>query len=745
MGSSCFVPPSAPRGRVFGVGILLVAAVVLVYYPVAACDFVSYDDDLYVTANPTVQEGVTLAGIRLAFLGTTAANWHPLTMLSLELDSQLFGHGKPLEHAKAFHLTNLFFHAVSTVLLFLALQYLTGCLWRSAWVAAIFALHPLHVESVAWISERKDVLSGCFWMLTFLAYGWYARSPSRGRMALVALVLALGLMAKPMLVTLPCVCLLLDYWPLRRLQWASPGTDWPGISIGQAIREKLPLFAISAASCVVTVMAQHGQAVRSLTEVPLPIRLQNAALAPVVYLRKMLWPMDLAIFYPIDHHNVPLWQVAGAIAVLVLTTIVVWQFRVRHPYLAVGWLWFLGTLVPVIGLVQVGDQAWADRYTYIPLIGIFIGVAWCLPQLISGWASRKLVLALLGGCTVAFCAAQTRVQISFWRDDVNLWERALAVDKNNAVAHNNLGTYLGEKGRKYGDMGLAQAAFKHFKAATEIDASNSFAQVNLAKSLIVLRGNGLDEAIESLRKAVDADPANVPVRLLLADLRFTRGDLNEAMSDLTEILRRSPDLAEAHMIMGKVCLAEDRLEESAEQFQLALREPPGDKGKAAGLNHYLGFVMIWLQRWPEAVASLRAADELQPGTIAYKCDLGLALYGMGEVVKAQEQYGAATLIQPRWTDQFDAQARKLTANQQPDGFHTRQSLALAQEVCQATGFRNPQFVDTLAAAQARAGRFSEAQETEHKAIGLAREAKQDALAERLRERLAYYEKRQMPP
>jgi len=408
------------------VPLLLGAALALLtlaaYLPTFHNGFVNLDDGFYVTGNPRVREGITRASVAWALTANVANNWHPLTLLSHLLDVQLFGLD-PAGH----HTTSLLLHLANTLLLFAVLRGMTGTLWRSAAVAALFAVHPAHVESVAWVAERKDVLSALFWILAMAAWTSYARRPSLGRYLLVALMMGLGLMAKPMVVTLPFSLLLLDVWPLER------------ISLGwkRLVAEKLPLLALSAAASLVTLRYQQTS-LAPLDLVPWSLRLANAAVSYATYLGKLLLPRNLAVFYPIPL-AIPIWQVAGAAALLAaLTALAVWKAR-RAPWLLVGWLWFLGTLVPVIGLVQVGRQAMADRYTYIPSIGLFMAIVWGIAGLAR---ERRMILAVASAAVIALLAVGTWTQTGYWRDSVTLYRHALAVTRGNYVAHVGLAKAL---------------------------------------------------------------------------------------------------------------------------------------------------------------------------------------------------------------------------------------------------------------------------------------------------------------
>lgn len=415
--------------------VLLAAAlallILLAFLPVLGNGFVNLDDGHYVTRNFWVRKGLTRGGLAWIWTANVANNWHPLTVLSHMLDCQIFGL-VPAGH----HLTSLFLHLANVLLLFEVLRRMTGAVWRSAAVAALFGVHPLHVESVAWVAERKDVLSAFFWILAMGAYARYALRPSLGRYLLVALAMALGLMAKPMVVTLPFVLLLLDVWPLGRLRF-EPG--W-GRRLARLAVEKLPLLGLSAAASLVTLQYQTTSLV-DLEVVPWKLRLANAAVSYAAYLGKLLLPRNLAVFYPLPL-EIPAWKAAGAAALIaVLTALAVWRAR-KAPWLLVGWLWFLGTLVPVIGLVQVGRQAMADRYTYLPSIGLFLAACWGLAELAGDRAGRRAVLAAASVMAILALAAATRAQVRHWSDSVALFQHALEVTEDNYVAHIGLAKAL---------------------------------------------------------------------------------------------------------------------------------------------------------------------------------------------------------------------------------------------------------------------------------------------------------------
>jgi tetratricopeptide (TPR) repeat protein len=487
-----------PEAR--GPGALALAALVgalaaVVYLPVLEHEWLNYDDDVYVTANPELRAGLGWEGVRSAFTSLQGANWFPLTRLSWMLDLSLHG-----LDAGGFLLTNLLLHALASGVLCLALATLTGEPRRSAFVAAVFAVHPLHVESVAWVSARKDVLSGCFFALALLAYASAARGRGARRADLAVFAcLALGLLAKPTLVTLPCVLLLLDAWPLGRLASAGSPARLDARRVARALAEKLPLFALAALASVMTLHAQaRGGAVASLERVGFGDRLANALVACVAYLRKFAWPSDLAVFYPHPGAGLPPWKPLAAAALLLAATALALRAWPRRGYLAVGWLWFVGMLVPTIGLVQVGSQALADRYMYLPLVGLAIALAWGVSDWVGTRGRRGAALVAAAALLVALLAVATRAQLRHWRDSVALFEHALRVTPDNHVAHAHLGAAYAERGR------LAETV-RHWSEAVRIRPDYRTALNNLAWLLATARDPALRDpprAVELAERAV---------------------------------------------------------------------------------------------------------------------------------------------------------------------------------------------------------------------------------------------------
>ena len=561
---------------------LLVLVAFVVYAPVGKFKFQNYDTAKYVYANPYVKQGLTIDGIRWAFTTTYHSNWHPLTWLSHMLDVELYG----LE-AGRHHLTNVLFHIVNTLLLFWGFHRTTGKLWPSSLVAALFALHPLHVQSVAWVAERKDVMSLFWGLLALGSYVGYARNPGLGRFIPVLIFFSLGLMSKPMLVTLPFLLLLLDYWPLGRFQFGQSrsidDSQPPIYSKAALIGEKLPLFVLTAVSCMLTVHAQRlGGAIGSMEAFPLDVRLANVPVAYASYIGKMIWPNHLAILYP--HPGMPsMWQaMASGLFLLGVTFFAVKYVRSR-PWFLVGWLWYLGTLIPVIGLVQVGGQAMADRYAYLPLIGLYIIVAWGLNDLLSRFRYQRaisIVILLLVSLTLMKVSSQ---EVAYWQNSGTLFGRALEVTRRNYVAHNNLGTYLASQGQieeaiahfekariispNYDlppfNIGLAYASRRQYQKAIsyyrEALAKNpEFALAYHKIGYALYRVARFDQAVENLEQAVRLNPANAEAYNHLGAALVRLGEIDRAIASFRQALRIRPDYPEARFNLNNAVKAANR-------------------------------------------------------------------------------------------------------------------------------------------------------------------------------------------
>jgi len=557
------------------IGLLLALLTVVVYLPLRHAGIVVFDDPIYV-GDPHVRDGLTWAGVKWAFTTWHASNWHPLTWLSHMLDVSLFGPDAGKEH-----LVNVLFHAVNAVLLLLLLVRLTEKMWAAAFVAALFAVHPLHVESVAWLSERKDVLSTFFGLLALLSYCGYAESSqvqnpkSKVWYAGTLGLFALSLMAKPMLVTLPFVLLLLDVWPLGRIKIFGidaanhpPSTRKPQHvkrSIAPLLVEKLPFLALTVASCVVTFLAQRGEAVVSLEQRPFGLRMTNAIVSYAEYLGKMVWPAKLAIIYPLPN-QIPAAQIAIAVAVLLVISLLAWCARKNAPYILIGWLWFLGTLVPVIGLVQVGGQALADRYTYVPLIGIFIAIAYGTEALAERFRMATFV-NLMRLLILLLCCRVTEYQLQFWQDSEKLFTHAIAVTKDNAIAHINLGVALEQENRQ-------PEALAEYRKAIEIEPNRFQARNNVANLLasMGLRDEAYREYQEALRLNPDASVAHINFATLLSEM----GRFDEAMSEYSKATQLDPADSRSYYLMGKACLRHGLSAEAVKHFREALQREPND-------------------------------------------------------------------------------------------------------------------------------------------------------------------------
>ena len=536
----------------------------VVYLPVRNHEFVRYDDDVYVTNNPEVQSGLSWQGIKWAFVTDHGANWHPLTWLSLMLDCQLF-RVKP----GPLHLVNVLFHIANTLLLFIVFNRMTKALWQSAFIAALFALHPLHVESVAWIAERKDVLSTLFWLLTMLAYVRYVERSSAGRYILALTFFALGLLAKPMLVTLPFVLLLLDYWPLDRFSNSR-------FSIRNSVIEKLPFFFLSILSSVITfIVQQKGGAVFAGDIVPFNVRLANAICSYFVYIEKMFWPVRLAVLYPYSINGISLFRVLLSATILVLITVLVLYNYRRRKYLIVGWLWYLGTLVPVIGIVQMGVQAFADRYTYVPLTGLFIICAFASADLLKNVPFKKYILATSATIILLACTISTTVQLIYWKDSGLLFERALAVTENNVHILNNYGNALGAMGRHEEAAKVLEQAVRCLPDSYEIRNNYGKALQNLGK---------FDEAIEQYQNALKIEPTADFARYNLSVALAAKGNFEAAIEQCRIVLAARPDDTEMHTHLGILLQNQGKLDQAIESYKKALQIDPNFQKARENLN-----------------------------------------------------------------------------------------------------------------------------------------------------------------
>src|SRR6266699_1740068 len=573
-------------------------------------DFINYDDNIYIHESPNIVSGLTRPGILWAFTHAHAGNWHPLTSLSHMLDCQVYG-----LNADGHHFTNVLLHALAVVLLFLFLQRITCAPWRSAFVAAVFAVHPLRVESVAWIAERKDVLSGVFFMLTLLAYARYVSGErSLRRYLSVAFFFALGLMAKPMLVTLPVVLLLLDYWPLCRFGSHSSrtGANFARRStFSRLVAEKIPLFLLSFLSSLLTWWAQRAY-IRSTSEIPLVLRAENAIVSYVRYLRQLLWPADLAPFYPHPRVTLSLLLVIAAAVLLVAISAVVLCFGRKRPYLITGWGWYLIMLLPVIGLVQVGAQALADRYTYLSQIGIVLAITWIAADATAGIRQLQRFVAFTAVAvtvTLAWCACH---QTRYWRSSESLWLQTLAVTENNDLAHNNLGDVWSKNGR-------LDDAIHEYQAALKITPESPVARNNLGSAF--LKQGKVDEAIQEFRRVLSRDPQSFKGHFNLAAALLRGGPTTEAVADYEKAVAINPDYAQGHLALGQALMRAGRLADAIAQFKIAVQLQPGH----AHARNSLATAFAAKQQWGEAIRCWRETLEIDPNNVAAQSGLAWTL------------------------------------------------------------------------------------------------------------------------
>ena len=587
-------PNAIHRFRSLWVCLFLLLGTFLTFAPVLNHEFIPFDDREYVTENEYVQQGWTSAGLKWAFTSGHSANWHQLTWLSHMLDVELYG-GSPSGH----HLTSLLFHCLNTILLFLVLQRLTGAFWRSAIVAALFAIHPLRIESVAWVSERKDVLSTFFGLTAIGIYHCYVKRPSPLIYLGLVVCFALGLMSKPMLVTLPCVLLLLDYWPLRRLD---RGT------VGRLVVEKLPLFALSAASSVITYLVQKQEgAVVTAQQFPLTERFGNALISYWSYIGKILWPTDLSVIYLQPGGAISPGTALLAAALLAGVTVSTLRAARRYPYLAVGWLWYLGTLVPVIGLVKVGAQSMADRYTYIPGIGLALMLVWGTAKLFEGRVTRtpaaiSVVLILVPMLLV------TRIQLDYWQDGITLFQRALEIEPENPRAHQLLGIALFQKGE------YAEAA-RHQRETIRLAPQDADAHVNLALALD--RQGKRDEAMRYYREALELEPDKAPAHQNYAIALEAQGRLTEAATHYQAALRVQPTLVQAHYNLALIRARKSRVDEAILHFEKAILIRP-DFVEA---HNNLGNSYVVAGQPQKARSHYQAALRIDPGHSGVQANL----------------------------------------------------------------------------------------------------------------------------
>jgi tetratricopeptide (TPR) repeat protein len=726
-----------------------------VYLPTRHHGFVEYDDQQYVTDNPRVQAGLTWSGLIWAF-GFHAGNWHPLAWLSHMLDCQLYG-----ANAGGHHLTSVLLHVASALLLFSVLNRMTGAMWRSAAVAALFAWHPLHVESVAWVAERKDVLCAFFWMLTLLLYARYAAQPSIARYLFTLGSFVLCLMAKPMGVTLPFVLLLLDYWPLNRvLEFASGLPEkiplrFAQKSWRQLALEKVPFLVLSAIACVLTLRAQEI-AIVSTAGLPVSQRITHVLAAYNHYLVAMFVPRNLAVYYPYQIHLPTLTTICAVIVLGLITVLAIKNLR-RRPWLMVGWLWYLGTLVPVIGLVQVGDQAWADRYTYLPLIGLFVPLVW----LAFDTVKSPIVLRSLSGTVGVALIATTAVQIGQWKDTRTLFKHADRVTPKNYMAITILGSLLAKEHKYDEAMAYYQTALRyqpafpeaHFFMGAALDEQGKLdeaiaeyqkalwfkptqEQTHLFMGIALAKQKKYDEAMAHYNAALKLNPDSAVAQNNLARILHTLGRFDEAVEHYNDALETDPKLALAHNNLGILLIQKGNLTGGTVQLREAMRLNPTNS--ETQLN--LAFALNQQQQWPEAAElfSKIVRGDLPDPKAHY--EFAVALAHLKRTREAMGQYASALLIQPDFPDALDGLAWILSTDANPDFRNGTEAVKMSERACELTGKQDPVKLKTLAAAYAETGRFEEAINILRTAKDLAAKANRQELVKECSLMLEHFER-----
>jgi protein O-mannosyl-transferase len=691
--------PSGLRSwKLIGICLVLAGLTALVFAQTLRYQFVNYDDGAYVYRNPTVTRGLMAENAVWAFTHVVAANWHPLTVISHMLDCQLYGLN-PSGH----HFTNVALHTITAVLLFLVLNQATQALWRSAFVAAVFAIHPLHVESVAWVAERKDVLSGAFFMLTIGAYIFYTRRRTVLSYLWMMIVFACGLMAKPMLVTVPIVLLLLDYWPLNRVyepgkpnsrQANATQTATNGSTITELILEKIPILALSAGTCVVALLTQgQNQSIARTDVLPLSARLANAFVSILIYVRQMMWPNNLAVFYPHPGRGVPAWEIGISVASLTAVTLGAVIARKRYPFIFTGWFWYVGMLMPVIGIVQVGLQAHADRYTYLPQIGLYLGLTWSATELARTWPHRKVILSIAAFAVLAALLPVARIQTSYWRDSESLWRHAAAVTPDNSTTIEHLSDALLDKGRV--DEAILEARRGlDFRPTT----ASAFSILGVA----LTRGGRLDEALAYLRLAMESDPKLYLLHYNLANVYLQKEELDKAIVEYEKELDSNATFAEARNNLGNALLRKGKLDEAVAHFKTALKLNPN---YAEAHNNY-GIALSQLGDMPPAIDQWNKTLEIEPTNLNALCNLAWVY---------------ATFP--------DAPIR-----------NGSKALELAKRALELSGHRNARIWRLAAAAYAETGQFPEAIDAARNGLELAKAEGDDRLTRSLEMNIALFQK-----
>jgi tetratricopeptide (TPR) repeat protein len=705
----------------------LALATLATFWQVRGHEFITtFDDDLYIVDNDHVKAGLTFKGVVWAFTTAHAFNWHPLTWISHMLDCRFFD-VNPAGHL----FTNVLIHIANTLLLFLVLKRATTNLWASAFIAAAFALHPLHVESVAWASERKDVLSTFFGILAIWAYLRYTEHPNIQRYLLTALLFCLSLLSKQMLVTLPIVLLLLDYWPLGRLKLAqqssrNPPKTVPSVSIRRCLLEKVPLLLLSvAASLVVYLVQLRTGTVRSYLEFPLSCRITNALVAYVAYIGKMFWPAHLAIFYPHQEANLPLWQIIGSgLLLLLITAAAIYKAR-QKPYLLVGWLWYLVTALPVIGIVQVGVQAYADRYTYVPLTGLFIIIAWGANDLFSRLCHRQAVLALVAVAVIAALGVMQHRQVKYWRDGMTLYTHATQVTKNNWWAYHHIGELFFRE-EKFDE------AIKYLNDALRIKPDFADAHNNIGAALV--RQEKFDEAIQHLTEALQINPASAEAHANLGFAFAKMGDDKQAIEHYLASLQIDPAQPETQFNLANSFMKKGELDRAVLHYQQALNlksdylEARSNLAKALANQ---GKLQQAIEHWQQLL-------QTNPNEPVVHNNLATAYYRLGDFDKAISHWQNALRLNPDNVSVLGKLAWLLATCNNPKYRNPNRAVELAENACKLTSYNNPGLLDILAAAYAASGKFDDAVKTAQKALAIATVTAQKDLASNIIHRLNLY-------
>jgi len=708
------------RAAIAIVCVFLVAITWFVFGQTVRYDFVNYDDDTYVYANPLISSGLTVPGAIYAFSGKHSGNWHPLTTLSHMLDCQLWG-----SHAGGHHLTNIVLHSIAVVLLFLILRQMTGALWRSAFVAAVFAVHPLRIESVAWISERKDVLSAVFFMLTLGLYVRFVRYSSVGRYLAVVSSFGLGLMCKPTLVTVPLVLFLLDDWPLKRFAGGS--------STRRLILEKIPLFALSTAGAGATLWA-HQKSIIHIERLPFMWRVGNGLVACLTYIKQMIWPARLAVFYPHPGDTLPVWEIGLAIALLLLATAGAIALRRKRPYIFTGWFWYLTMLLPVIGLIQVGSQAHADRYTYLPQIGLYILLAWAITDaLASPFATGRIrrgglqrrVLGVTASAAIIVLAWCAHIQASYWRNGETLWSHAIAVTSENFIAHDGLGQFQLDHGR-------LDEAIDQFQIALNIAPKYPMARTNLGIALA--KKGRIDEAIADFQAVLEDYPNDAKTHLNLGTALAKKGDAQSAIAAYEKALSIQSRYPSAHYNLGMALDDSGRIDEAIAHYQEAVQEDP----HFAEAYYLLGNDLFRRSRIDDAIAAYERALQSRPVYPEVENNIGLALLKEGRPGEAIAHWENAVANESDFVAALNNLAWVLAAFPEASIRNGDKALRLADRANQLSRSKDPAVLRTLAAAYAENGRFTEATATAESGLQIANTQGNSGLAKIFEDDLAHY-------